>query len=62
MFHFNEPLQLQVYVKVSAFFRVSREKYPYTDTWPLLEKLIAVFGPKRLLWGRYAYYMQVLST
>eukprot|EP00250_Pteridium_aquilinum_P024885 c2975_g1_i1 orf=457-1545(-) len=41
----------QVYVKLSAFFRISREQYPYQDTWPLLEKVITVFGPKRLLWG-----------
>lgn len=40
-----------VYVKLSAFFRVSRENYPYRDTWPLVKELIATFGAKRLLWG-----------
>lgn len=40
-----------VFVKVSAFFRVSREQFPYKDTWPLLKELIATFGAQRLLWG-----------
>ncbi|MCO5583682.1 hypothetical protein L7F22_037595 [Adiantum nelumboides] len=40
-----------VYVKVSALFRISRESFPHKDLWPLLEKLIAKFGSKRLLWG-----------
>ncbi|KAI5069917.1 hypothetical protein GOP47_0014260 [Adiantum capillus-veneris] len=40
-----------VYIKVSAFFRISREPFPHKDLWPLLEKLIATFGSKRLLWG-----------
>ncbi|CAM6127928.1 unnamed protein product [Calypogeia fissa] len=41
----------QVYVKVSAFFRISREPFPYKDTWPLVQELLTVFGAKRLLWG-----------
>ncbi|XP_002968753.2 uncharacterized protein LOC9650966 [Selaginella moellendorffii] len=41
----------QVYVKVSAFFRVSRESYPYKDTWTMLRRLLDVYGPRRLMWG-----------
>lgn len=41
----------QVYVKVSAFFRVSRKPYPYEDTCFLLSELIASYGAQRLMWG-----------
>ncbi|KAJ7561860.1 hypothetical protein O6H91_03G044400 [Diphasiastrum complanatum] len=41
----------QVYVKVSAFFRVSRDEFPYRDTWPVLKRLLSSFGAKRLMWG-----------
>eukprot|EP00850_Spirogloea_muscicola_P021804 SM000262S09883 [mRNA] locus=s262:43074:46242:- [translate_table: standard] len=41
----------RVFVKVSAFFRVSREGYPYRDTWPLVQELVITFGAQRLLWG-----------
>ncbi|KAG0570907.1 hypothetical protein KC19_6G196300 [Ceratodon purpureus] len=42
----------QVYVKLSAFFRVSREPFPYNDTWPLLKQLLESYGAERLMWGR----------
>eukprot|EP00897_Mesotaenium_endlicherianum_P004750 jgi/Mesen1/4302/ME000022S03589 len=41
----------QVYVKASAFFRVSREAFPYRDTWPLVRQLVAAYGPGRIMWG-----------
>lgn len=41
----------QVYVKVSAIFRVSREDYPYKDIWPRVRQLADVFGARRLMWG-----------
>ncbi|KAL3692108.1 hypothetical protein R1sor_005759 [Riccia sorocarpa] len=41
----------QVYVKTSAFFRVSRESFPYKDTWPLVQQLVETFGASRILWG-----------
>uniref|UniRef100_A0A0D6R5H5 Amidohydrolase-related domain-containing protein n=1 Tax=Araucaria cunninghamii TaxID=56994 RepID=A0A0D6R5H5_ARACU len=41
----------QVYVKVSASFRVSRKPYPYADISNLLSDLISTFGAKRLMWG-----------
>ncbi|XP_024399518.1 uncharacterized protein [Physcomitrium patens] len=41
----------QVYVKLSAFFRVSREPFPYKDTWPFLKQLLESYGANRLMWG-----------
>ncbi|KAG0614585.1 hypothetical protein M758_6G188200 [Ceratodon purpureus] len=41
----------QVHVKLSAFFRVSREPFPYNDTWPLLKQLLESYGAERLMWG-----------
>ncbi len=44
---------LQVYVKLSAFFRVSREPFPYKDTWQMLKQLRDTYGADRLMWGRF---------
>eukprot|EP00192_Tetraselmis_astigmatica_P010935 CAMPEP_0117685128 /NCGR_PEP_ID=MMETSP0804-20121206/21550_1 /TAXON_ID=1074897 /ORGANISM="Tetraselmis astigmatica, Strain CCMP880" /LENGTH=344 /DNA_ID=CAMNT_0005496331 /DNA_START=71 /DNA_END=1105 /DNA_ORIENTATION=+ len=41
----------QVFVKVSAFFRVSEDPYPYMDARPILRRLVDTFGSERLLWG-----------
>ncbi|CAM9251840.1 unnamed protein product [Choristocarpus tenellus] len=41
----------QVYVKTSAFFRVSKEDYPYPDLRPRVAALMNNYGSKRLLWG-----------
>ncbi|GJP74101.1 hypothetical protein CLOP_g4736 [Closterium sp. NIES-67] len=41
----------QVYVKTSAHFRVSRQPYPYSDTWEQARDFIRTFGAHRLLWG-----------
>lgn len=41
----------QVYVKLSAFFRVSREPFPYKDTWQMLKQLRDTYGADRLMWG-----------
>lgn len=42
----------QVYVKLSAFFRVSAEgKYPYADTAGRVRKLLDAYGAERLVWG-----------
>ncbi|GAQ86399.1 Amidohydrolase family protein [Klebsormidium nitens] len=41
----------QVYVKLSAFFRVSKEEFPYRDTVPMIRQLADAFGARRLLWG-----------
>ncbi|KAG5181590.1 hypothetical protein JKP88DRAFT_186750 [Tribonema minus] len=41
----------QVYVKTSAFFRVSSEAYPYNDMTPKVLELLDKFGADRLMWG-----------
>ncbi|GAB2241960.1 hypothetical protein Droror1_Dr00018735 [Drosera rotundifolia] len=40
-----------VYVKFSAMFRVSREKFPYKDLTSMLSKLVSSFGANRVMWG-----------
>ncbi|GMH15103.1 hypothetical protein Nepgr_016944 [Nepenthes gracilis] len=41
----------QVYVKLSALFRVSREKFPYRDLTSMLSQLVCTFGANRIMWG-----------
>jgi len=41
----------QVYVKMSALFRVSGEEEPYNDLKPRLDDLLKHFGSNRLMWG-----------
>jgi predicted TIM-barrel fold metal-dependent hydrolase len=41
----------QVYVKASAFFRVSEEDFPFRDLKPRVHELILAFGNKRIMWG-----------
>ncbi|KAL8255156.1 hypothetical protein R6Q59_033377 [Mikania micrantha] len=52
---FSELLGLsrfpQVYVKLSALFRVSRKPFPYEDLSPLLSQVISSFGANRVMWG-----------
>lgn len=38
-------------LQTSAFFRVSAEAYPYSDTRGPIRELISKFGPERLMWG-----------
>lgn len=40
-----------VSVKVSALSSISTEPPPHRDLWPILERLVGVFGPERLMWG-----------
>ena len=40
-----------VTVKVSALSSISTEPPPHRDIWTMLERLVAVFGPERLMWG-----------
>ncbi|GJN03118.1 hypothetical protein PR202_ga20527 [Eleusine coracana subsp. coracana] len=42
---------LEVYVKYSALFRITREAYPYEDTAQLLSRAISSFGANRIMWG-----------
>eukprot|EP00966_Prymnesium_polylepis_P152755 3528473-Prymnesium_polylepis.1 len=41
----------QVYVKVSALFRVSAERPPHLDLQQRVAQLLQAFGPQRLMWG-----------
>lgn len=40
-----------VYVKVSALFRVSSQQPPYDDLEPRFARLLEACGPNRLMWG-----------
>ncbi|XP_062156507.1 uncharacterized protein LOC133864229 isoform X2 [Alnus glutinosa] len=52
---FSELLKLsrfpQVYVKLSALFRVSRMPFPYQDLSQLLSQIVSSFGANRVMWG-----------
>jgi L-fuconolactonase len=41
----------QVAVKLTSLPLLSREPFPHDDVWPHLERVIAAFGPERLMWG-----------
>lgn len=41
----------QVYVKASAFFRVSEQEWPYVDACRGLRQLVNAFGAERVMWG-----------
>ena len=40
-----------VAVKLTSLTLLSREPYPHADVWPAVHKVIAAFGPERLMWG-----------
>ncbi|XP_059445842.1 uncharacterized protein LOC132177506 isoform X2 [Corylus avellana] len=44
-------LCMKVYVKLSAFFRVSRMPFPYQDLSQLLSQIVSSFGANRVVWG-----------
>jgi predicted TIM-barrel fold metal-dependent hydrolase len=52
---FREVLSLgkegRAVVKLSGFYRVSRQQSGFTDLDPFVEKLIAAFGVDRCIWG-----------
>jgi predicted TIM-barrel fold metal-dependent hydrolase len=52
---FQEVLSLgkegRAIVKLSGFYRISRQKSGYTDVDPFVERLIAAFGVDRCVWG-----------
>ncbi|KAK9839073.1 hypothetical protein WJX74_008819 [Apatococcus lobatus] len=41
----------QVHVKLSAFFRVTQQPWPYMDARPAIRKLVDTFGANRCMWG-----------
>ncbi|MCE5238580.1 amidohydrolase [bacterium] len=40
-----------VKVKVSAFYALGRKRPPHEDLLPLIERVVAAFGARRLMWG-----------
>lgn len=58
----------RVFVKVSHLWSLSREKYPYRDTYDQVKRLHAQFGAQRLMWGtdwplveKYCGYARALA-
>ncbi len=58
-----------VFVKISHTWSLSKEGFPYRDTFPLVQRLHEAFGPKRLMWGtdwpisnRHSSYAQTLAV
>nr|XP_043639427.1 uncharacterized protein LOC122610498 isoform X2 [Erigeron canadensis] len=47
---------LQVYVKFSALFRVSRKPFPYEDLSLILSQVVSSFGANRVMWGRVCLF------
>lgn len=41
----------RVHVKISHLWQLSKQAYPYRDTWDMVKKLYDAFGPQRLMWG-----------
>ena len=58
----------KVFVKISHTWSLSKEGFPFRDTFPLVQRLYDSFGPNRLMWGtdwpisqRHASYAQALA-
>ena len=41
----------RVFVKISHLWSLSKEQYPYRDTYDQVKRLFDKFGPQRLMWG-----------
>ena len=59
----------KVFVKISHTWALSKEGFPFRDTFPLVQRLYDAFGPKRLMWGtdwpvsqKHASYAQTLAV
>jgi predicted TIM-barrel fold metal-dependent hydrolase len=59
----------KLFVKISHTWSLSKEKYPWRDTWANLKRLHQAFGPERLMWGtdwpvssRHATYAETLKS
>jgi predicted TIM-barrel fold metal-dependent hydrolase len=58
----------RVFVKISHLWSLSKEKYPYRDTYAQVKRLYEKFGPQRLMWGtdwpgveRYCGYAKAVA-
>lgn len=59
----------RVFVKISHTWSLSKQGYPWRDTWELVKRVYQAFGGKRIMWGtdwpvclRHATYAQTLSV
>jgi len=59
----------KVFVKISHTWSLSKEGFPWRDTWPQVKRLHQGFGPDRLMWGtdwpvvnRHGSYAQALAV
>lgn len=59
----------KVFVKISHTWSLSKEPYPWRDTWAQVKELHQQFGPERLMWGtdwpvclRHGTYGQTLGV
>ena len=59
----------KVFVKISHTWSLSKEEYPFRDTYPQVKRLYDSLRPERLMWGtdwpvskRHASYPQTLSV
>ncbi|MFN7922444.1 MAG: amidohydrolase family protein [Bryobacteraceae bacterium] len=58
----------KVFVKISHTWSLSKQAYPFRDTWEQVKRLHQGFGPRRLMWGtdwpvseKHATYEQTLK-
>jgi len=40
-----------LFVKISHTWSLSKEKFPFKDTWPQVKRIYDAFGPQRLMWA-----------
>jgi predicted TIM-barrel fold metal-dependent hydrolase len=59
----------KVFVKISHTWSLSKQAYPWRDTWDQVKRLHQAFGPRRLMWGtdwpvsqKHATYPQTLAV
>lgn len=59
----------KVFVKISHTWSLSKEGFPFRDTYPQVQRLHEAFGPQRLMWGtdwpvssKHASYAQTLAV
>jgi predicted TIM-barrel fold metal-dependent hydrolase len=58
----------RLFVKISHLWSLSREPYPYRDTYDQVKRIYDAFGPQRLMWGsdwpmsqKYCSYAQAVA-
>jgi predicted TIM-barrel fold metal-dependent hydrolase len=58
----------RVFVKISHLWSLSKQQYPYKDTYELVKQVHGAFGPNRIMWGtdwpgveKYCGYAKALA-